>query len=256
MNRSMKLVGKVAIITGAGSGNGQAIALQYLKEGATVVIADINEQGAKETISLSPDGSKTLFVKVNVAKKSDVENMVRQTIDEFGRIDILVNNAGIVGFTPFLELEETEWDKVHDVNLKGPFLCSQAVAKEMIQQGIKGRIVNLTSVEAHYVVSSSGNPQPHYNSSKGGLSLLNKAIALDLAKYGITVNAIAPGVVETPFTKRALENPEATQWILERVPLNRVAQPEDIANAALFLVQDESSYITGTTIFVDGGWTI
>ncbi|WP_342433449.1 SDR family oxidoreductase [Neobacillus sp. FSL H8-0543] len=252
----MRLAGKVAIVTGGGSGNGQAIALKYLAEGAAVVIADINEQGANETIALSPEGSKTLFVKVDVAKKSDVENMVAQTINEFGRLDILVNNAGIVGFTPFLELEEAEWDKVHDVNLKGPFLCSQAAAKGMIKLGIKGRIVNLTSVEAHYVVSSSGSPQPHYNSSKGGLNLLNKAIALDLAKYRINVNAIAPGIVETPFTKRALENPEAVEWIMERVPLKRVAQPEDIANAALFLAQDESSYITGTTIFVDGGWTI
>ncbi|MHA6253220.1 SDR family NAD(P)-dependent oxidoreductase [Oceanobacillus sp. CAU 1775] len=252
----MKLVNKVAIVTGGGSGNGRGIVLEYLKEGASVVIADISEEGAKETFEMGPEGSKTLFVKTDITNKKEVEAMVRKTVEEFGRIDILVNNAGIVGFTNFFDLEEDEWDKVHNVNQKGPFLCTQAVARVMKDKEIKGRIINLTSVEAHYVVASDGNSQPHYNSSKGGLNMLTRATALDLAKYGITVNAIAPGIVETPFTERALTNKELTKWILDRIPLKRVAQPSDIANVALFFAQDESSYITGTTIFVDGGWTI
>ncbi|GIN92431.1 short-chain dehydrogenase [Siminovitchia terrae] len=252
----MKLKNKVAIITGAGSGNGRGIALRFMKEGAHIVIADVNEEGARKTIEMGPQESKSLFVKTDVTKKADVEQLVEKTLETFGRIDILVNNAGIVGFTSFLELSEEEWDRVHDVNLKGPFLCSQAVAKVMIDQGIKGRMINITSVEAHIIVSSSGSCQPHYNTSKGGLNLLTKATALELAQYGITVNSLAPGVVQTPFTESGLKNPEVMDWILERLPAGRVGQPEDIANAALFLALDESSYVTGTTLFVDGGWTI
>ncbi len=252
----MKLKNKVAIVTGAGSGNGRAIALAFFEEGATVVIADVNEAAAQETVALAPEGSKAMVVKVDVTKKADVDNMVAQTVKEFGHIDILVNNAGIVAFTPFLDLSEAEWDKVHDVNLKGPFLCTQAVAKEMIKANRGGRVVNITSVEAHRVVSSSGSCQPHYNSSKGGLHMLTKATALELSSYGITVNSVAPGVVETPFTERGLQNPAVKEWILERVPAKRVGKPSDIANAVIFLSLDESEYITGSTVFVDGGWTI
>lgn len=252
----MKLKNKVAIVTGAGSGNGRAIALRLFEEGATVVVADINETGAQETIALAPEGSKAMVVRVDVTKKAEVENMVAQTVQELGKIDILVNNAGIVAFTPFLELGEEEWDRVHNVNLKAPFLCSQAVAKEMIQAGQGGRIINITSVEAHRVVSSSGSCQPHYNSSKGGLHMLTKATALELAAYGITVNSVAPGVVETPFTEKGLQNPEIKQWILDRVPVGRVGKPQDVANAVVFLASDDSEYMTGSTLVVDGGWTI
>ncbi|GED72036.1 glucose-1-dehydrogenase [Brevibacillus reuszeri] len=247
---------KVAIVTGAGSGNGRAIALQFLAEGAKVVIADINVDGANETVSLSPQGDNAFVVKVNVTKKAEVESMIAQTIEHFGKLDILINNAGIVKFSTFLEIEEEEWDLVHDVNLKAPFLCSQAAAKEMIKSNTRGRIINITSVEAHRIVSSSGHCQPHYNSSKGGLNLLTKAIALELAPHGITVNSVAPGVVETPFTAKGLENPEIKAWILDRVPVGRVATPNDIANAVLFLAKAESEYVTGATLFVDGGWTI
>ncbi|GIO09836.1 dehydrogenase [Brevibacillus reuszeri] len=247
---------KVVIVTGAGSGNGRAIALQFLAEGAKVVIADINVDGANETVSLSEHGDNALVVKVNVTKKAEVESMIGQTIAHFGKLDILINNAGIVKFSTFLEIEEEEWDLVHDVNLKAPFLCSQAAAKEMIKSNTRGRIINITSVEAHRIVSSSGHCQPHYNSSKGGLNLLTKAIALELAPHGITVNSVAPGVVETPFTAKGLENPEIRAWVLDRVPVGRVATPNDIANAVLFLAKPESEYVTGATLFVDGGWTI
>lgn len=252
----MSFLDKVVIVTGAGSGNGRAIALQFLAEGAKVVIADINVDGANETVSLSEHGDKALVVKVNVTKKAEVESMIAQTIAHFGKLDILINNAGIVKFSTFLEIEEEEWDLVHDVNLKAPFLCSQAAAKEMIKSNTRGRIINITSVEAHRIVSSSGHCQPHYNSSKGGLNLLTKAIALELAPHGITVNSVAPGVVETPFTAKGLENPEIRAWVLDRVPVGRVATPNDIANAVLFLAKPESEYVTGATLFVDGGWTI
>lgn len=125
----------------------------------------------------------------------------------------------------------------------------------MINAGNGGRIINITSVEAHVIVSSSGKCQPHYNSSKGGLNLLTKAIAIELAQYGITANNIAPGVVETPFTASGLSNPEAKRWVLDRLPVGRIGKPDDIANAALFLASDDSSYMTGSTVFVDGGWT-
>ncbi|MFJ9501439.1 SDR family NAD(P)-dependent oxidoreductase [Brevibacillus centrosporus] len=252
----MKFQDKVVVVTGAGSGNGRAIALHFLREGAKVVIADINVEGANQTVELSQKPEQTLVVKTNVTKKADVENMIAQTVSHFGGLDILVNNAGIVKFSTFLEIEEDEWDLVHDVNLKAPFLCAQAAAKEMIKAKTRGRIINITSVEAHRIVSSSGHCQPHYNSSKGGLNLLSKAIALELAPHGITVNSVAPGVVETPFTAKGLENPEIKKWILERVPVGRIATPDDIANAVAFLAMPESEYVTGTTLFVDGGWTI
>ena len=250
-----KLQDKVAIITGGGSGNGRGIARKFASEGAKIVVADINEAGSKETLALL-DGDDHFFVSTNVTSKTDVDNMVKQVLGKYGRIDILVNNAGIVAFTPFLELGEEEWDRVLDVNLKGPFFCSQAVAREMIRMKIHGSIINITSVEAMIVVSSSGHCQPHYNASKGGLEMLNKAMALELAAEKIRVNAIAPGVVETPFTEEGLKNPKAMAWIMERVPLKRVGQPQDIGNAACFLASDESDYITGTTIIIDGGWVI
>ncbi len=252
----MKFKDKVVIVTGAGSGNGRSIALKFMEEGAKVVVADISVEGAQATIALAPEGSDAVAVKADVTNVSDVRRMIEAAIEAFGGLDILVNNAGIVAFTPFLELSEEEWDKVHDVNLKGPFLCSQAAAKAMIESGTKGRIINITSVEAHRIVSSSGHCQPHYNSSKGGLHLLTKAVALELAPYGITVNAVAPGVVETPFTAKGLENPDVRSWVLDRVPVGRIAKPDDIANAVLFLALPESEYITGSTVFVDGGWTI
>jgi len=252
----MKFKDKVVIVTGAGSGNGRSIALKFMEEGAKVVVADISVEGAQATIALAPEGSDAVAVKADVTNVSDVRRMIEAAIEAFGELDILVNNAGIVAFTPFLELSEEEWDKVHDVNLKGPFLCSQAAAKAMIESGTKGRIINITSVEAHRIVSSSGHCQPHYNSSKGGLHLLTKAVALELAPYGITVNAVAPGVVETPFTAKGLENPDVRGWVLDRVPVGRIAKPDDIANAVLFLALPESEYITGSTVFVDGGWTI
>src|SRR5690625_3307073 len=182
--------------------------------------------------------------------------MVENTLEQFGEINILVNNAGIVAFSSFFDISEEEWDKVHNVNLKGPFLCSQVVGKEMIKNDRAGRIINITSVEAHRIVSSSGECQPHYNSSKGGLLMLSKAMAAELARYNITVNNIAPGVVDTPFTQEGLKNPEVKKWILDRLPAGRIGKPKDIANAALFLASDNSEYITGSTVVVDGGWMI
>lgn len=251
----MTLKGKTAVVTGAGSGNGRAIALKFFQEGANVVIADLNEEGATETLKLAGPDSNGLVIKMDVTNRDDVQRMINETVRVFGTVDILVNNAGIVGFTPFLELDDKEWDKVHDVNLKGPFLCSQIASKEMIKNGNGGRIINITSVEAHVIVSSSGKCQPHYNSSKGGLNLLTKAMAIELAQYGITANSIAPGVVETPFTAEGLSNPEAKRWVLDRLPVGRIGKPDDIANAALFLASENSSYMTGSTMFVDGGWT-
>ncbi|WP_010499700.1 SDR family NAD(P)-dependent oxidoreductase [Paenibacillus elgii] len=252
----MKFKDKVVVVTGAGSGNGRSIALRFLEEGAKVMVADISMEGAIQTAALARDGSNVSVLKADVTKKDEVQRMIDATVETFGAIDILVNNAGIVAFAEFLELSEEEWDKVHNVNLKGPFLCSQAAAKAMIRAGTKGRIINITSVEAHRIVSSSGHCQPHYNSSKGGLNLLTKAVALELARYGITVNAVAPGVVETPFTAKGLQNPDVRKWVLDRVPAGRIATPDDIANAVLFLALPESEYVTGTTVFVDGGWTI
>jgi NAD(P)-dependent dehydrogenase (short-subunit alcohol dehydrogenase family) len=181
---------------------------------------------------------------------------------EFGRLDVLVNNAGIVRPTNFAELSREEWDEVFAVNSTGPFLMSQA-AMPLLRAGAEARgekatssIVNITSVEAHIVISSSGHPQVHYNASKGALLQLTRALAVECAADRVRVNAVAPGFIETPFTREVLGNPKVKNWLLERTPLGRVGQPADVANAVSFLGSEKASWVTGTTLLVDGGWTV
>lgn len=225
--------------------------------GARVAVADINLEGAAGTVAdAAAAGGKARAYGLDVTDRAAVRATVDRVVADFGGLDILVNNAGVVGYTPFLDLDEAEWQKVLAVNLTGPFLCSQAAARAMIRQGRGGRIINITSVEAHVVVSSSGSCQPHYNASKGGLHMLTKATAMELARHRITVNAVAPGPIETPFTARAFQNPAAHAWMLDRLPVGRWGQPDDVANAVIFLALPASSFITGTTIVVDGGWMI
>ena len=173
-------------------------------------------------------------------------------MQQFGKVDILINNAGVETLIPFLELSEQEWDRVVDTNLKGAFLCARAAARHMVERTIEGKIVNIASVNAKIALKG----QTHYTSSKGWLIMLTKSMALDLAPNGIRVNAIGPGVIETKMTTKSLADPERRAMLLGKVPLGRVGQPRDIANAALFLVSDEASYITGTSLYVDGGWLI
>lgn len=252
-------LGKFAAVTGAGSGNGKAIAETLLEEGASVALLDINLDSLAAITEKYP---RAIAVEANVADEASTRAAAAQIGTAFERLDLLVNNAGIVKGTNFEELSREEWDQVFAVNSTGPFLMSQAVTA-LLREGVAARgegatsaIVNITSVEAHIVISSSGHPQIHYNASKGALLQLTRALAVECASSKIRVNAVAPGFIETPFTKSVLENQKVVDWLLERTPLGRVGQPEDVANAVSFLGSDKASWVTGATLFVDGGWTV
>jgi glucose 1-dehydrogenase len=240
-------------VTGAAAGNGRAIAVRFAEEGANVVVADVAEPAARETARQVEDmGRRTLVISADVSRSADVQAMVQQAVDAFGHVDVLVNNAGVETHVSFLDLSEEDWDRVLDINLKGPYLCAQAVARHMVEREIQGSIVNIASINSE--VAFKG--QAHYVASKGGLRMLTKAMAVELARHGIRVNAIGPGVIDTAMSAGSLAKPEVREWMMGNIPLKRVGQPRDVANAALFLASEEASYMTGTIVFVDGGWLI
>jgi NAD(P)-dependent dehydrogenase (short-subunit alcohol dehydrogenase family) len=245
-----RLQDRVAVVTGAAQGNGRAIVEAFAREGARTVIADISEEGAwRAAKEIESFGQASIGVHTDVTKVADINNLLVQTIKEFGRIDILVNNAGVIGRYDFLEISESEWDRVLDINLKGTFLCGQAFARRMKEQG-SGVIINIASVNAESV-----NPTTvHYCVSKGGVRTLTKAMALALAQAGIRVNAIGPGPVYTNLSKDRLDDPQALAATVAHIPMGRVAQPGDLTGAAVFLASDDSAYVTGITLYVDGGW--
>lgn len=249
----IELKDKVAIITGARRGMGKAHAIKLAKAGAKVVVSDISQEECQKVVEeIKKEGGEALALKCDVAKKKEVEEMVKKTIEKWGKVDILVNNAGICQFKPFLELTEDEWDRTLDINLKGYFLCAQTVAKEMLKQKY-GKIVNIASVACGQI--GIGFPTlAHYSASKGGIIALTETLAVELASYNITVNAIAPGMIETPMIAPIKESPEQEKEALKRIPLGRSGKPEEVSNLVLFLASDESSYITGSTIIIDGGW--
>jgi glucose 1-dehydrogenase len=249
----MILDGKTAIVTGGANGIGLAIAQRFLREGAKVVIADIDqEKGDKAERDLASLG-QIRFVRTDVGKRLDVHNLVAAAIDAFGDIDILVNNAGIVHAADFLDISEDDFDRVLRVNLKGSFLTGQAVARYMADKvkagGKAGAIVNMSSVNAVFAIAS----QVPYSVSKGGVSQLTKVMALGLAPHGIRVNAIGPGSIMTDMLASVNNDPAAKNRILSRTPLGRIGEPAEIAAIAVFLASDEASYITGQTIYADGG---
>ncbi len=247
----MKLDGKVAIITGAGDGIGRAIALTLAKAGADIIIADINAEKAnmvsEEIKSL---GRQSLPIKCDVSDSNGVNQMVNKTVEKFNKIDILINNAGISHkMTPSENLAEADWDAVINVNLKGQFICSQAVGRQMIKQK-QGKIVNISSIAGHKGVHG----MLAYGVSKCGVLQLTRSLAVEWAKYNINVNAISPGTVITPMHRQLeKEHPELVKLRLKVIPLRRFNEPEDIANVALFLSCSESDNITGQTITIDGG---
>ncbi len=245
----MKLKDKVAIVTGAGRGIGLAIARRFAEEGAKVALGDIDRKAVEENArQIAREGGHALGVRVDVARKAELERFVERTIRTFGPVDILVNNAA---YQPrqssFFEIPEAEWDRIIDVNLKGPFLLSQLVARQMVGRG--GVIINLASVNS---VVAHPDLVP-YAASKGGISMLTKGMAVALAPYGIRVVAIGPGTIQTAATADLLKDPEALARVLSRTPLGRIGRPEEIAAVAAFLASDEAGYMTGTTVYVDGG---
>jgi NAD(P)-dependent dehydrogenase (short-subunit alcohol dehydrogenase family) len=251
-----RLADRVALVTGAASGIGQATAQRFLAEGARVAAADLNGDGLQAEFS-GQDGAITVVG--DVSEPADAARMAAAAVESFGAIDILVNCAGIARYTNFLELPLEEWQLVQDVNSTGTFLMAQAVARHMVAQGPADHsraIVNIASVEAHVVLASSGHPQVHYNASKGAVHMTTRALAIELAPHGIRVNSICPGLTETPLAAYALATPERRASISKQVPLGRVAQPREIAAAALFLASEDASYITGEALVVDGGFMV
>lgn len=248
----MRLKGKVAIVTGALSGIGKGIADSFAKEGADVVMVDMGlGEGWDARPGSNGGGGRVLGVKADVTKWSDVEKFVDETMNSFGRIDVLVNNVGIPGSQDATILHTTpeeEWDRVVSVNLKSVYLCSKRVIPQMLEQG-GGKIINLSSVAG--IVAFPGRAA--YTASKGGVSLLTKSMAIDYAKYGINVNAICPGMVETPMTKWRLDNSELRKEVESWIPWKRVGTPEDISGAAVFLASGDSDYVTGHLFVIDGG---
>jgi NAD(P)-dependent dehydrogenase (short-subunit alcohol dehydrogenase family) len=244
---NMRLRDKVAIVTGGASGIGKAMCMALAREGARVAIADIDDHKAKEAAAEVGAHGKAVVVRVDVTKSASADQMAKEVHRQFGRIDILVNNVGVRIVKPFLEHTDADWNTMITTNLTGPFLCSRAVVPFMQQAG-RGRIINTASI-----ASFVGRPnRVAYVSAKAGLLGMTRAMAIDLGAMGITVNAIAPGSVNSPMnaSQAASEN---YNWGKE-TPVGRWGIPEDIANAAVFLALDESSYITGAEIKVDGGW--
>lgn len=243
----MRLQDKVAIVTGAGQGIGRATALTFAREGAKVVVADLNEETIK-TVSdeITSSGGQALPVSVNVAKADSVEAMVKATIDWGGRVDALVNNAGITKDSRLQKMTEEQWDAVINVNLKGVWLCGRAVAGHMAEQG-SGSIINASSIVGLY-----GNfGQSNYAATKGGVIAMTYTWSIELGPKGVRVNAIAPGFTMTPMLETVPE--KVLDAIREKTPLRRLGDPQDIANTYLFLASDESSFITGQVIAVNGG---
>ena len=246
----MKLDSKTAIITGAGSGIGKAMALKFSENGANIVVADVDLKAAQATVfEIKNAGQNALAVKTDISDKAQVIEMKEQCLKQFGTIDILVNNAGIIyPPTPLEELPEEYWDRVVKVNLKGTFLCSQVVGKEMIKVK-RGCIINIASMSGQGPYLKGGA----YSSTKAAILLLTQQLALEWAPYNIRVNSISPGTVVTPLSENVYADKEIYEQRAKIIPLHRPGSPQDIANTALFLASDDSSYITGTDILVDGG---
>ncbi|MBW8902224.1 MAG: SDR family oxidoreductase [Massilia sp.] len=243
----MKLADKVAIVTGATQGIGLACARRLIAEGARVMLVDIKPEGQAVAETC---GEQARFFVADVSQKADVDAMIAATLAAFGQIDILVNNAGVTHKASFLDLCEEDFDRVMGINLKSMFLCGQAAARSMVERGQGGSIINMSSVNSELAIPD----QVPYVVSKGGINQLTKVMALNLAPYNIRVNGIGPGTILTDLAKKAvLASAEARHTILSRTPLGRCGEPEEVASIAAFLASDDASYMTGQTMFVDGG---
>ncbi len=247
----MKLDNKVAIVTGAATGIGQAIAIGMAREGASIVIDYVGGPDAPaDTVKqIEAAGGKALAVAADVSKPDQVAALIQQTVSAYSKLDILVNNAGIEHKHPFTDFPLDQWNQIIAVNLTGPFLCAQAAAKQMISQNIQGRIINISSV--HQDLPMPGNAP--YCASKGGLRMLMRTMAVEMGPHAITVNNIGPGAIFTPIDADVEANPEMEKMLMGEIPLNRWGKPEEVANLAIFLASDDASYVTGSTYYIDGG---
>lgn len=261
MQINQKLKGQTALVTGANSGIGKAIALEMAREGAQVIINYVSDENAAFSMLEEIKGfdGKAVAIKADVSKEDQVQAMFVKAVETYGTIDILVNNAGLQKDAPFKDMTLKDWQFVLDVNLTGQFLCSREAVREFLKRGMVpersralGKIICMSSV--HEVIPWGGHA--NYAASKGGVMLLMKSMAQELGGEKIRVNSIGPGAIKTPINKSAWDTPEAENKLLELIPYHRVGEPVDIAKAAVWLASDESDYVHGTTLFIDGGMTL
>jgi glucose 1-dehydrogenase len=247
----VRLKDKVAIITGAGTGIGQAIAIAFAQEGASVVVDYVGSAAiAADTINkITAMNAKALGVDADISIPDDVKALMGKAVQKFGKIDVLVNNAGIEKKVSFVDYPIAEWNKILAVNLTGPFLCSQAAARQMIQQKKGGRIINISSIHEDLPMPTNAP----YCATKGGLRMLMRTMAVELAPHQITVNNIGPGAIFTPIDRDVETDPSLNDKILAEIPLRRWGKPEEVAQLAVYLASDAAAYVTGSTHFIDGG---
>jgi glucose 1-dehydrogenase len=247
----MKLEGKVALVTGSSEGIGQAIAIRLAQEGADIIIDyRSHPEGAEETkAKVEATGRKGLIVQADLGVVADINRMVAEGIQHFGKLDILVNNAGIEKNASFWDVTEEDYDKVLNVNLKGVFFATQAIVKHLRETKRPGKIINISSVHEEL-------PFPHFTSycaSKGGVKMIMRNLAIELGPLGITVNNVAPGAINTPINKSLIEDKQKLNAVLNNIPLGRLGEPNDVASIVAFLASSDADYVTGATFFVDGG---
>ena len=251
----MRLEGKVALITGGARGMGAAEAKTFSREGAKVVICDVLEADGQQTeAEINETGGDAIFVKLDVTQQSEWDAAISRTVEQFGKLDIIVNNAGVASNSSIEETTIEEWDRVMDINAKGVFLGTKAAITQMKSQGTGGSVINISSISGN--VGQDGVAAA-YNSSKGAVRIFSKSAAIQHAKDGIRVNTIHPGPIQTPMTQAGWENAERVGdfFVQQSTPMGRYGKPEEVANGALFLASDESSYVTGAELVIDGGYT-
>lgn len=247
----MRLPSQVALVTGAASGIARAVAIRFAREGAAVMVADTSERGGMETAEqIRSGGGKALFAQLDVSQPDHVKGVIKRTIDEFGDLHILFNGAGILAYGTALETTEEVWNSMLAVNLTGTFLCSKAALAHMVAKG-RGIIINVASTTGSHDACAHAAA---YVTSKGGVTLLTRSMAIDYAKQGIRVNVICPGPTDTPMLRKAL-TPDELEAFAKTFPMNRLGRPEEIAGAALFLASEDASFVTGAILHVDGGQT-
>ena len=248
-----ELVGKVAIVTGARRGMGRTHALALAAQGAKVAVTDIDLSECEKVVEeIKTAGGEAAAWKLDVSNVTEIDGVFGEVVKRFGALDILINNAGIFSPKAALEISEEEWNRMIDIDLKGQFFCAQRAAKEMVKNKW-GRIVNISSIASGGVgVGFLG--ASHYAAAKGGIIGMTETLAIELAPFGITVNAIAPGAIDTPMVQAAQMPKETMESMLAEIPLKRIGKPEEVSAAVVFLSSEEASYITGATLYVDGGW--
>ena len=248
----MKLKGKVAVVTGAGQGIGRGIAEAFADHGADVVINDLTVDSRTDEVreNIESKGRRAVVIAGNVSQRQDVERLFDHAWDAFGQVDVLVNNAGIETIVPFTELTDKQWEDVTNTNLKSEWMCSQAFCKRLIAEGRKGSIINIGSIQAARVLPG----RTHYAPSKLAIEALTRNVSAEVGPYGIRVNCIHPGLIDTPMIRWVLESPDILPHVVAQISLGRPGLPCEIGSVAAFLASDEAAYVTGQSLYVDGGW--